>query len=67
MPTVKRCGSYVRSTIPLQAGDLLAVFVELLREPPSVVPGVREAGLHGGQRLGETVIDLGEAAGRYRS
>ena len=63
MPTVKRWDSY-RPPVhdPLQAGDLLAVFVEPLLDPPAVVPGLREAGLHGPICLGEPVIDPGEAS-----
>ena len=47
---------------PLQAGDLLAVFVEPLLDPPAVVPGLREAGLHGPICLCEASVDLGEAS-----
>ncbi len=43
--------------------------VELLLEPPAVIPGFREAGLHLdepavdiGPDLGEAAVDLGEAA-----
>ena len=54
---------------PLQAGDVLVVVVELFLEPPAVVPGFSEAGLHRGEPaieirtgLDEPAIDLGEAA-----